>query len=310
MVFLKERTVNGITYFYASESVSEGGKNLQKDVYYFGNRKPTKHEWQAVLDALEGKDVYEPKEFLLSAEQRTRLEALNARMKHERSSMSAAEKENFLEKFYNDYIYNTNSIEGSTLSPEQTYFVTHEKQGVEGKTLKEIYMARNLMNAVEYLQKVEPEKGKAPISLDLIRQLHSIVQESIQPKEELGKFKTRQNYITGTEYLPTPPRLVDSRMEGLMRWMGLNRGKCHPFELAALFHLKYVGIHPFVDGNGRTARLLHNLILEQAGFVPMIWRASTKQRYYSALRNAQAYGGHQAFLDYTLDEFVATYESV
>ncbi len=300
MVFLKTKTVKGIDYYYATET----DKGSQIDVYYFGNRKPTKHEWQAVLNALEDKDDYYPKKPEMTNEQKQRIEELNKRMQKEFSEMNDSEKANFYDKFYNDYIYNTNSIEGSTLTKDETYFVTHEKQGISGKSLKEIYMARNLMQAINFLDNYD---GK--VNLDLIKKLHAIIQENIQLKEELGEYKRRQNYIVGTEFLPTPPKLVEKRMTGLIRWFGLNKKKYHAFELASLFHIKFVSIHPFVDGNGRTARLLHNFILKKQGIVPIIYRSSTKQRYYSVLRSAQLYREHVGFLDYTIEEFVATYES-
>ncbi|MBS3068633.1 Fic family protein [Candidatus Micrarchaeota archaeon] len=298
MVFLKTRAVKGIEYYYAVES----RLGNQTDVYYFGNRKPTKHEWQAVLNALGKKDDYYPKKPEWTEKQEQRVKELNGRMQKEFNEMNESEKANFYDKFYNDYIYNTNSIEGSTLTKDETYFVTHEKQGISGKSLKEIYMARNLMQAINFLDDYD-----GTLNLEMIKKLHAIVQENIQPKEELGQYKRRQNYITGTDFLPTPPNLVEKRMNGLVRWHGLNK-KYAIFELAALFHIKFVSIHPFIDGNGRVARLLHNFILKRHKIVPLIYRTKTKQTYYSMLRAAQLYGEHKGFLTYTLDEFVATYE--
>ncbi|MFH1520842.1 MAG: Fic family protein [Candidatus Micrarchaeota archaeon] len=299
MVFLKTRIVGGIEYYYAAKTLN--GKQI--DVYYFGNKKPNKHEWQAVLNALEKKDDYHPKKPEISDNQKQRVDELNKRMQKEFNEMNDAEKANFYDKFYNDYIYNTNSIEGSTLTKEETYFVTHEKQGISQKSLKEIYMARNLMQAINFLDKYD-----GLLNLVLIKKLHEIIQENIQPKEEIGKYKRKQNYIIGTDFLPTPPSLVEKRMNGLIRWYGINKKKYHIFELALLFHIKFVSIHPFVDGNGRTARLLHNFILKKYGIVPIIYRMQTKQRYYSVLRSVQLYNDHKGFLDYTIEEFVATYE--
>lgn len=299
MVFLKTKTVNNTIYYYAVES----SKGNQKEVYYFGNRKPTKYEWQAMLNALKGKDDYHPTKTEIVEEQKNRINELNKRMQREFSEMTNTEKTNFEEKFYNDYIYHTNSIEGSTLTKDETYFVTHEKQGISGKSLKEIYMARNMMRAIKFLDKYD---GK--LTIMLIKKLHAIIQEDIQPKNELAKYKKRQNYIIGTEFLPTPPNLVKKRMDGLMRWYGRNKKKYNIFELAALFHIRFVSIHPFTDGNGRTARLIHNFILKKYKIIPITYRTKTKQRYYSMLRAAQLYGDHKGFLRYTIDEFINTYE--
>jgi Fic family protein len=299
MAFLKIRTVKGTRYYYAAVTV----KGSQRDVYYFGKKKPTKYEWQAVVDALKDKDDYYPKKPELTGEQKERIDELNKRMGTEFAEMTEAERTNFDDKFYNDYIYNTNSIEGSTLTRDETYFVTHEKQGISGKSLKEIHMARNLIRAIRFL-----DGYNGNLNTKLIKRLHAIIQESIQPKEELGEYKRIQNYISGTEFLPTPPKLVEKRMGGLLRWYGLNKKKYDAFELAAIFHIRFVSIHPFVDGNGRIARLLHNFILRKNKIVPMSYRTKTKQTYYSMLRAAQLHGEHKGYLDYSIKEFVSTYE--
>ena len=303
MVFLKTRTVKGIDYFYAVESKKINGKTKQKNVYYFGNKKPNKYEWQAVVYALENKDVFAPKKQEITKEQRKKIAELNKRMKKEFKEMTNTERNNFNEKFYNDYIYNTNSIEGSTLTKKETYFVTHENKGIEGKDLKEIYMARNLNSVIKFI-----ENYKGALNLKFIKKLHSIIQENIQPREEVGAFKKRQNYILGTEFMPTPPKLVEKRMKSLIYWYGWNKKRFHPFELACIFHIKFVSIHPFTDGNGRTARALQNFILEKNNIIPMSYRAKAKQKYYSALRSAQIYGLHKSFVDYSVKEFILTYE--
>ncbi len=303
MVFLKTRIVKGQEYYYATEAVTTKDHQKQRSVYYFGKRKPSKYEWEAVLHALLGKDDYPPEAPLIDSEQAIRIESLNERMKKEFSEMSASEKKNFFDRFYNDYIYNTNSIEGSTLTPDETFLVTHKNQSVKGKSLKEIYMARNLMSAINFL-----DAYTGDFTVGLMKKLHAIVQEGIQPKEELGVFKKRQNYILGTEFLPTPPVLVNSRISGLVRWYGKNKQKYHPFELASLIHLRFVSIHPFIDGNGSTARLLHNLVLKGFGFVPINYRTTTSQDYYSTLRAAQIYRGHKPFLDHSINGFIQTYE--
>ncbi|MCC7552121.1 Fic family protein [Candidatus Micrarchaeota archaeon] len=303
MVYLKKRTVKGIDYYYAVENKKLNGKIVQKNAYYFGNKKPNKYEWQAVVYALKNKDVFNPKKHEITKDQIKRIIEINKRMQKDFKEMSRSEKDNFNEKFYNEYIYNTNSIEGSTLTKKETYFVTHDNKGIEGKDLKEIYMARNLNYAIKFIKDY-----KGDLTLRFIKKLHSIIQENIQPKEELGKYKKRQNYIIGNDFIPTPPALVKKRMMSLIGWYGHNKKKYSPFELACIFHIKFVSIHPFIDGNGRTARLIHNFILEKNDIIPIIYRTKTKQKYYSALKNAQMHGLHKPFIDYSFEEFINTYE--
>ena len=130
MVFLRTRKIGKAEYFSACETLAKKGKTIQRELYYFGKNRPSKSGWEAVLNAIAGKDAYEPKGPIMEEESVARVDALNKRMMAEFAGMTMTERQNFYEKFMNDYIYNTNSIEGSTLTMEETYFVTHENQGV------------------------------------------------------------------------------------------------------------------------------------------------------------------------------------
>ena len=122
-----------------------------------------------------------------------------------------------------------------------------------------------------------------------------------------GEYKRVPNYIAN--HLPTHPLFVEKRMKEEIRWYNGNKSKFHAFELAAIMHNKFVTIHPFLDGNGRTARLLHNFILQKNDLYPIIFSKTNQQQYYLALGIGQEYKEYRPFLEYVLGEFGNTFEN-
>src|SRR5690606_18833767 len=114
-----------------------------------------------------------------------------------------------------------------------------------------------------------------------------------------GTYRNVQVLISGAKHIPPQPYLVAKEMESLFLWYDENRQKLHPIELSAEMHERLVTIHPFIDGNGRTARLLMNLILLQNGFPIAILKggADSRLKYYKALETAHTQNDKQPFLD-------------
>jgi Fic family protein len=301
MAFIKERTVKGKKYYALVESIKKNGKPLHKTLASLGSRKPRKIELEILQSNLKNKDKLTIDMPQLDTEQKKRADKLNKEMKTQLLGYSKIELMNFIKKFDVDFCYNTNSIEGSTVTHEEVGFIAEHKQSVEGRSLKEIHETENMLEALEFSRKY---KGK--INEKLIKKLHSIVQKNIEV-ETLGQYKRIPNYIIGVDYWPTHPALVNERMRGLVNWYAFNKTKFHPIELASIFHLKFVMIHPLTDGNGRVARLLFNLILQVHRYHPIIFSVDNKRTYYSVIKNAEQ-GTYKPFLEYIIKQFIRTYE--
>lgn len=191
------------------------------------------------------------------------------------------------------YIYNTNKIEGNTMSQKDVDNYLKNGKEPEHISKREIFETSNMRNALDFLNL----KKNAAMGEELISDLHFMVQKDIT--DEPGRYKKFYNYIRPSS-ATTPPRHVRERMRLLLEWHKENSGKAHPFVLASVFHMQFEAIHPFPDGNGRVGRLAMNHILQQNNYMPITILERTKQNYYRALENRSI----PQFLEYALTLFI------
>ncbi|MCK4553995.1 Fic family protein [Candidatus Parcubacteria bacterium] len=181
--------------------------------------------------------------------------------------------------------YNSNAIEGNSLTLKETFLVINEGITVKGKPLKDHLEAKDHHTALEYLYELI-EKGKRhTISERLIRALHQLVVQETD-KEWAGVYRNANVIIGGADHTPPDALDVPQKMQGLIKWIKNNKKQLHIIELSALLHHKLVNIHPFFDGNGRTARLTMNLLLLQKGFPLVIILKNDRKKYYNVLSKA------------------------
>ena len=193
-----------------------------------------------------------------------------------RRPLTQGELQRLQEEFLVEYTYNSNAIEGNTLTLQETALVL-EGVTVDKKPLKDHLEAVGHRDAFLYVQ--ELVKDNVPFSEYIIKQIHTLV--LMDRPEDRGVYRRIPVRIMGAYHEPPDPILVPEQMEKLVAEFAGNK-KMHPIERAALFHLKFEGIHPFVDGNGRTGRLIMNLMLMQAGYPPINVKYSDRKRYYEA----------------------------
>lgn len=202
------------------------------------------------------------------------------------------------EQFELEMTYNSNAIEGNSLTLKETFLVVSEGITIKGKPLKDHLEAKNHTEALSYLYDLVDKNQKHTISEQSIRSLHQIVVQDTD-KEWAGRYQNSNVLITGTDHRPPEATAVPKLMQELLEWIRKEQTSLPDVELAALFHHKLVHIHPFFDGNGRTARLAMNIFLLQAGFPLVIVLKNDRAKYYRAL--ALADKGQYA----TLVRFVA-----
>lgn len=202
------------------------------------------------------------------------------------------------EQWMYTYVYNTNHIEGNTMTQEDVETYLKSGKQPEKKSSREIHETNNMRDALRFIQR----KMEHEITEELIQDLHFLIQNNIDLEEEVGAYKGCYNYV-GDLNPTTPPMYVQERMRMLLSWYKENKDTLHPFILASIFHMQFELIHPFQDGNGRVGRLLMNHILEKRGYMPITVLEKTKQTYYRALENRSI---HQ-FLQYVLTGFVVGY---
>jgi Fic family protein len=188
-----------------------------------------------------------------------------------------------------EWIYNSNAIEGNTLTLKETIIVLEQGLTIGSKSLKEHLEVINHKDAIAFVEKLAQNRTK--ITERSIREIHGLVLKEIDPKYS-GRYRDIQVRITGATHIPPDPLQVPDAMQESIKTRLAKKSKGHPVEQAALAHLDLVGIHPFVDGNGRTSRLLMNLILLKKGYFPAIILKNDRKRYYDTLEK-----GHKGKTD-------------
>ena len=181
--------------------------------------------------------------------------------------------------------YNSNAIEGNTLSLKETFLVINEGITIKGKSMKEHLEAKDHYEAIEYLNELVSNDIKNPFTEVTLRSLHQLIMRETY-SEEAGKYRTGNVIITGSDHKPPDADEVKIKMKELFVWIKKNKKKIHVIELSAMIHHKISHIHPFADGNGRLARLIMNLLLMQKGFPLVVILNVDRKKYYSALSKA------------------------
>ena len=189
--------------------------------------------------------------------------------------------------------YTSNAIEGNTLTRRETAMVVEKGITVGGKTLIEHLEATNHARALDWVRDQVKRKPHDLIEKDIL-QIHDIILKGISD-EGAGHYRSVAVRISGSTVILPNPLKVPDLMDDFITWLK-QTDKLHPVELAAEAHYRLVTIHPFVDGNGRTARLLMNLILLMTGYPAAIIRKRDRLAYIGALAKAQLGGSKEDYL--------------
>jgi Fic family protein len=198
------------------------------------------------------------------------------------------------EQFSLEWTYNSNAIEGNSFSLRETDLVISRGLTIGGKTLKEHFEILNHIAGIDYLNEIVRKKRK--FSEEIILEIHKIILKNIDDVEA-GNYRNKNVMIIGVFHLPSSAVKVSRLMGEFVEWYYENETKMSVVELAAWIHYKLVYIHPFIDGNGRTARLLMNLILLQRGYPPAVILNVDRKKYYKVLREADC-GKYDNYLNF------------
>jgi Fic family protein len=205
----------------------------------------------------------------------TKIDGLKNRLKSLRP-LNQTELKRLREAFMIENTYDSNAIEGNSLTLRETALILQEGITVAGKHIREHLEAIGHKNAFEYM--IELADADSVLTERIIRELHSLV--LMNDVKNRGAYRSIDVAIMGAAHTPPPHYLVSEQMEQLMyAYDELKRGR-HIIEAVAEFHLRFENIHPFIDGNGRTGRLVLNLELIKAGFLPVNIKFTDRNKYY------------------------------
>ncbi len=279
MVAIRKKTVGKQAYYYLEHSFRENGR-VEKKEKYLGKTLPQNIE---ELKRQFISEIYREKWFDLFDKIKEEYRA-----QEKTTPPSAREKE--LENFAIKFTYDTNRIEGSTLTFRETSLLLEKGITPNAKPLSDVKEAE-AHRSVFY----EALDCKKDLSLDTVLYFHKKLFEDTK-KDIAGKIRQHQVTIAGSRFTPSFPAEIYPLLMEFFRWYRKNKDKMHPVELAALVHMKLVTIHPFADGNGRISRLMMNFVLNKHSF-PMLNIAYEKRAgYYSSLERSQIRKDENIFL--------------
>ncbi|MBK7810546.1 MAG: Fic family protein [Saprospiraceae bacterium] len=182
-----------------------------------------------------------------------------------------------------DWTYHSNGIEGNTLSLRETRMIIEDGLTVGGKSLREHFEALNHNEAIQYIESLLSSDFKMK-SIDIL-ETHALVLKNIEQPLS-GRYRTAGVRISGANFIPPNASKISTFINELVDWVNENDNQIPDIVRAAVFHHRFVWIHPFFNGNGRTARLLFNLLLMSKGFPPSLILKQDRKKYYDALQRA------------------------
>lgn len=277
MAFMREKRKGISVYYELVENSRDGKKVRQKVIKYFPNKKAMEEYGKKHNIAL-------PEETPLFDSSTAR--KIESKLKNLISLRPLPEGtlRSLNEKFEVKMTYNSNAIEGNRLSLKETYLVLNKGMTINGKSFQEHLEATNHKDALNFIGKII-KKDKIT-EMDIL-ELHAILLDKIYPMDA-GFYRHEQVYISESEHVPPSWKEVPDLMKEVVKELNSKEEGILAVESAVKVHYNFVKIHPFIDGNGRMARLLCNLRLMRAGFPPVILERSIRKTYYDALERADA----------------------
>ncbi len=276
MTYHEIQEKNGKQYNYLVKTIREG-KKWKKLRKYIGEGSISKDKLKEEMKGFQNeikKSVHLTEDHIESIE--------NIRMRFDAYLKKGGKSgsENFNEWFFTELTYNSNAIEGTSLSLRETSMIINEGIVPKNVSLREVNEAVNHKKALDFLLNYDGE-----VNENFILKLHSIILKNIDD-ENAGRYRKVPVFIVGSDVKLPHHSGVPQLMAELIKWYKMNKKSMHPFELAAIFSMKFVFIHPFVDGNGRCSRLLMNYILKKNRYPEINIYVKDRNNYLKAVRKA------------------------
>jgi len=291
MPSIRKKTVGNEQYYYLEHSYRDGGK-VHKKEKYLGKTLPEN------IEALKHQlltDVYTEQWFNKFDKIRTQFQE-----ETKRTPPTARKKER--ETFATRFTYDTNRIEGSTLTLRETANLLEKGMTPAARPFDDVKETESHRNTF-----YEMLDYKKDLSLNTILYFHKKLFQDTK-SDIAGLIRSHQIAISGSRFMPPLPVEVYPMLMDFFKWYDKNRNTLHPVELAALVHLKLVTIHPFADGNGRISRLMMNFVLHRFNYPMLNIHYETRTGYYNALERAQTKQDDNIFLQWFFRRFLKEYK--
>jgi len=285
MVFITKKIINNKERYYIEYSFRYPNKKLKKISIYLKdykakNKEKIIKEYILILKEKEEELLMEyalknyKKNNIFNEDRIKKLEESKLEYKKIIKSLTKQQFKDIINRFTVNFTYESNALEGNSLTLKDVTLVLHENVTIKGKDLREVYETKNTREVMELVFQNKFKINKK----DIIR-LHSIL---IKDTGVSTGFKKLPNHLLMRTLETTLPEKVESEVDNLIEWYNKEKD-LHPLEKATIFHGKFERIHPFQDGNGRTGRMLINIMLINNNYPPLIIRKSQRIAYFSSL---------------------------
>lgn len=332
MVYIYKKPIGNKVYYYLRASEKKGKRLVTKDIAYLGG---TIEEVKVTLDKLSQykeqirksyKTIHsflESNHFLEKAHKlklkkdtflRDKTEEVEACKIHYREvfeKLDILTKKEVFKTYVIEFAYNTASIEGNTINLEEARNLLNEGVTPKNKTLREVF---DLQNTEKVFFELLDSNSNKELEHDLIIKIHDKLLENI---DERRGYRSTDVRVIKSNFDVSPGKYVRTDMGLLLKWYDKHKNSLHPLVLALIFHHKLEKIHPFMDGNGRTGRMIMNLILLENNLSPTIIHKKTRKSYLEAMKEADLSnlweideGKYADLVAYGLEEYLETYWNI
>lgn len=291
MISIITKVVNNKTYYYLTHSFRKNGK-IGKKEKYIGKELPKDIE---KLKRQFITEIYKDRWF-------DRFDKIKTAVSKEESKTPLSARKKEIETFIIRFTYDTNKIEGSTLTLRETADLLEKGITPNAKPIGDVKEAEAHKNAFH-----EMLEYRKDISMQTILYFHKILFENT--KEDIaGKIREHQVAIAGSRFMPPFPAEVYPLLTDFLKWYQKDKDNIHPVELAGLIHLRLVTIHPFADGNGRISRLMMNFVLHKYRYPLINIPYEKRDGYYKALERSQINDDENIFLQWFFKRYLKGYD--
>jgi Fic family protein len=292
MAYVEVQKQGGKEYFYLTKNVRLSLHRWKKVRVFLGDKKPSKEELINRLKAIEEKSagiVTASSYSFLSERDAETLQDIKAGYAAwiQQTPLSVRERTN--EDFVIRFTYNSNAIEGNRLTLRQTALILKDKVIPSGVRAQDYNEAINGKECMDYVRTYA-----GGMNTRFVERINALLTKNTDVVYG-GRLRFFDVQIAGSKHVPPGHADVKRHMQNLQKWYSANKGTLHPFELAVMIHAKLAWIHPFEDGNGRTARTVMNYILLRKGFPMFFMPFEKREAYYRALEKADQ-GDHKGYV--------------
>lgn len=287
MATIRKKIKNKKSYFYLGHTIRKG-KKIEKKELYLGKEIPKN------IEEIKRKFLYE----IYKEKWQEFLEKIKEEYQRELKKMPLSIVEKELESFSIQFTFDSQKIEGSSLTLRETGDLLERGISPKGKPIHDIKEAEAHKRVFEEMLEYPKD-----LSLSIILKWHKELFKDTKP-DIAGKIRNYQVAISGSKFKPPYPVEIYPMLRDFFKWYQKNKKILHPVELAGLVHLKFVTIHPFGDGNGRISRLMMNFVLHKNGFPMLNISYKNRSSYYTALERSQIKNNEFIFLNWFVKRYI------